>query len=309
LILTVKEYLDRYSKDADFHLFLREIFTHNVILFIGYGFNEYEVLDFLVTKSGISVPELPKHFILRPYYSGEETLLEFEEHYFAQLGVRVIPFNKDELGHVQLFYIIQKWRTEINQTTQFLVDTFEELRNAANNYDPNQESRILQLITEESINLEFLRQLSQSGNPAPWLKPLKDNGYFIPTNYPPTSRSFSVFLNQIAVLENIAKINSQLPSKKVIEDIIAIINSIIDYKDEKNHRIENDWIDRYIVRIIFLLPLDLMGDYYFDHIRRCLESNYDPILISGEIKETFIPKLIDNNAEQHLLKILDIIAL
>lgn len=307
LILTVKEYLDRYSQDADFQLFLREIFSNNVILFIGYGLNEYEVLDFLVTKSGISVPELPKHFILRPYYSGEETFLEFEEHYFAQLGVRVIPYNKDERGHIQLFYIIQKWKTEINQTTQFLINTFDELRNAANNYDLKEESRILQLITEGSLKLEFLRQLSQSPNPVPWLKPLRDNGYFIPKNYPSTSRSYSEFLSQMAVLENIAKINSLTPSKKVTEDVITIVNSIIEFKDENNKRFENDWIDRYIVRIIFLLPLDLIGDYYFDHLRRCLESNYDPILISGEIKETIIPKLVENNAEHHLLKILDII--
>lgn len=307
LILTAKEYLDRYSNDIDFRLFLKKIFTDNVVLFIGYGFNEYEVLDFLVTKSGISVPESPKNFILRPYYSGEETLLEFEEHYFAQLGVRVIPFNKDERGHVQLFYIIKEWKTEIIQTSPVLLNTFEELRGAANDYNPKEESRILQLITEEPFKLEFLRQLSQSGNPAPWLKPLMDEGYFIPKNYPPASQGYSEFLAQMAVLENIAKINSQHPSKNVTEDLITTINKIIDYKDENNKRIENDWIDRYIIKIIFLLPLDFIDDYYFDHLKRCLESNYDPILISGEIKETLIPKLIENNAENHLLKTLAII--
>ena len=307
LILTAKEYLDRYSNDIDFRLFLKKIFTDNVVLFIGYGFNEYEVLDFLVTKSGISIPESPKNFILRPYYSGEETLLEFEENYFAQLGVRVIAFNKDERGHAQLFYIIKEWKTEIIQTSTVLYKTFEELRSASNNYDPKEESRILQLITEKPFKFEFLRQLSQSGNPAPWLKPLKNNGYFIPKNYLPGSRDYSEFLAQITVLENIAKINSQHPSKNVTEDLITTVNKIIDYKDENNQRIENDWIDRYIVKIIFSLPLDFINDYYFDYLKRCLESNYDPILISGEIKETLIPKLIENNAENHLLKTLSII--
>ncbi|MFA4825765.1 MAG: SIR2 family protein [Methanoregula sp.] len=307
LILTVKEYLDRYSNDKDFRTFLKKIFSDNVILFIGYGFNEYEVLDFLVTKVEISVPEKPKNFILRPYYSWEETLLEFEKYYFEQLGVQVLAFNKDELGYLQLFPIIQKWTTEITQTSSDLYNTFDELRNAAINYDPKEESRILQLITEDSFKLEFLRQLSQSGNPIPWLRTLKDNEYFIPKIYPMNSRNFSEYLTQMSVLENIAKINSQNPTENVTDDLITIINKIIDYKDENNQRIENDWIDHYIVKIIFLLPLDLIGDNYFDYIRKCLESKYDPILISGEIKEILIPKLIENNAEHHILKILDII--
>jgi len=307
VILTVKEYLDRYSNDADFQRFLQEIFSSKVVLFVGYGLNEYEVLDFLITKTGMSIPEKPRHFILRSYYSGEETLLEFDEHYFSQLGVRVIAFNKDESGNNQLYEIIRKWKTEISQTTQFLIHTFEDIKKAANNYDPSDRDQILQLITEGSMRQEFFKQLSQSADPAPWLGPLKNNGYFVPKNYEVATPAYYDFLSQLAALENAAKINSVTPLKETTDTIVEIINSLIDYRDENGKRFENDWIDRYVVRIIFLLELDLIEDYYFNHVRMCLESNYDPLLISGEIEETLFPKLIENNAKTQILKILNII--
>lgn len=306
VVITVKQYFDRYNDDL-FQTFLKTIFEEKVILFIGYGLSEFEVLDFLITKSKVSPTEEGKHFILLPYFSGEETLVQFEEHYFSQMGITVIPYRKDEKGYVQLFDIIKEWNREIVLSSHFLHDKYEELEKAANNYDPSIEERIFQLIkNDKPLEFEFLRQLSNSKNPSPWLKPLKDNGYFNPQNNPTETSDYGSYWNVMGALEKIAKVNDLQPSKEITEDIKAIVGSIIDYRDEKKQRIENILTDRHIIRIIFYLPIDDIEDQYLDFINNCLLSYHEKILIEIEIKELVIPKLLENENCVLLNKILDI---
>jgi len=307
IVITVKDYLDRYN-DEKFQIFLQKIFSEKVILFIGYGLNEFELLDFLIIKSGgHSLPEA-RHFILLPYYTGEETILEYDEHYFSQFGITVIPYLKDEKGYGQLYDIIKKWNRDIILKTRFLHDSYDELKRAAYRYDSDNEDRIFQLFkNDRSLEFEFFRQLSKSKNPIPWLKPLKERGYFYPQNNPDSTAGYGSYWNAMASLENMAKINNLSPSPETTEEIISTINSIINYQDHKGQRIENPWTDRHLIRIIFLLPPEKISNLYFDFMKICLRSQYNPVFIAGEIQDVIIPKLFEKKIEDHLLKILDII--
>jgi len=306
VVITVKQYFDRYNDDL-FQTFLKTIFEEKVILFIGYGLSEFEVLDFLITKSKVLPTEEGKHFILLPYFSGEETLVQFEKHYFSQMGITVIPYRKDEKGYVQLFDIIKEWNQEILLISHYLHDKYEELEKAANNYDPSIEERIFQLIKNDNLlESEFLRQLSKSENPSPWLRPLKGNGYFNPQNNPMATSDYGSYWNAMGALENIAKVNNKDLSKEITGDIKAIIGSIIDYRDENKRRIENILTDRHIIRIIFLLPSDDINEQYLDFVKNCLHFYHENILIAIEIGEFVIPRLVENENCDLLLNILDI---
>jgi hypothetical protein len=111
IIFTVPQYLTRYRK-KDFTEFLIQIFSTYSIVFLGYGFEEYEILDFLVTRFGEETKEL-NHWILLPYYQGEGYLLAYDKEYFSPLGIDVIGFEKDIDGYGQLYKVIKKWRKEI----------------------------------------------------------------------------------------------------------------------------------------------------------------------------------------------------
>jgi hypothetical protein len=307
VVITVKQYFDRYN-DPQFRAFLKKIFEAKVILFIGYGLSEFEVLDFLITKSKISPSEEPRHFILLPYYLGEETLLEFERHYFSEMGVSVIPYRKDEKGYGQLFDIIKKWNQDILRQSRFLHDKYEDLKEAANDYKPEIESKIFQSIKNDKVlEFEFFKQLSVSENPTPWLKPLKDNGYFEPQKNPAPTKESVPYWNVMGSLENIAKVNNIHPTTDITDEIISIINSIIDYRDKNDKRIENFLTDRHLIRIIFLLPLNLISDHYIDFIKNTLHAYHERIIIAGEIGESIIPRLLENNNRELVLKILDIL--
>ena len=112
MIFTVNQYVSRYSvakkENEKFLSFLKDVFSKYIVLFIGYGVSEFELLDYVIAKGNISGK--PRHFILNPYYSEEKKILECDELYFKKLNINVIPFSKDKLGYNQLIEVLKRWR-------------------------------------------------------------------------------------------------------------------------------------------------------------------------------------------------------
>jgi hypothetical protein len=131
IIFTVPQYLNRYRK-KDFTDFLRQIFRSYSIVFLGYGLEEFEILDFLITKIGEETEEL-KHWILLPYYQGENYLWNYDKEYFSSLGIDVIGFEKDFDGYGQLYNVIKKWRKEILELSNIPHEDVKEMEETVDN--------------------------------------------------------------------------------------------------------------------------------------------------------------------------------
>jgi hypothetical protein len=114
LVMTVEEYVARYN-DSTFRSFLKESFfdKKNCFLFIGYGIDEMEIIDFLIQKysKGRDSLKLINHFyVLLPFFQQEEQLYEYEQMYFEQINMTVIPFSINASGYAQLDKILSLWR-------------------------------------------------------------------------------------------------------------------------------------------------------------------------------------------------------
>ena len=118
MILTTIQYLERYAgheiqKGTDgenpFLTFLKFLFKQNTVLFIGYGLQELEVLEYVLQKSDlvISGPNAElRHFILQGFFSHELPLAQNLERYYARFGVSLMPFSRDECDWDQLAQVI-----------------------------------------------------------------------------------------------------------------------------------------------------------------------------------------------------------
>jgi len=124
-ILTVQDYLDRYRK-GEFHAFLAAIFSEYSIIFLGYGLEEFEILDFLVTTMDRKQME-PKHCILLPYYKEEKYLQAFDADYFKPLGIKVVGYKKDVTGYAQLYTVIKKWKKELIGLTDMQYEAIKDM--------------------------------------------------------------------------------------------------------------------------------------------------------------------------------------
>ena len=119
LILTINDYLYHYQNEQ-IQSFLNHLFTTFTVLFIGYGLEEYELLEFLIHKSQLhtsshlnSGQKEIKHYLLYPLFSWEQTMLKFYQLYYEDLKIKLIPYKKDEKGYKQLYDVIKKWTPSI----------------------------------------------------------------------------------------------------------------------------------------------------------------------------------------------------
>ncbi|MDD5323358.1 MAG: SIR2 family protein [Methylococcales bacterium] len=116
LIFTVPKYIQRYTQDKEFKSFLSRIFGEYTVLFLGYGLAEFEILDFIVRDT----PRTPLHFMLSPFYSGEDNILDYEQSYYDDLHIKILGYEKDKNGYRQLIEVIKHWNEEITQLTTYL---------------------------------------------------------------------------------------------------------------------------------------------------------------------------------------------
>ena len=126
MVLTTVHYLDLYSShridgkgnpENPFLTFLQTLFQLKNVLFIGYGLNELEVLEYIVQK-GIkilpNIKEEPRHYILQGFFSHERELARSLESYFHQFGIGLLPFSRDERDWGELVVVIEYLAREIS---------------------------------------------------------------------------------------------------------------------------------------------------------------------------------------------------
>jgi hypothetical protein len=94
LIFTVPAYIQRYTADPEFSRFLGRVFREYTVLFLGYGVAEFEILDFILRNNPRNPALAPRHFMLSPFYSGEDNILGYEQTYYNDLGINILGMRK-----------------------------------------------------------------------------------------------------------------------------------------------------------------------------------------------------------------------
>lgn len=314
LVFTVPQYLKRY-KDPNFIQFMVNLFSKYTILFVGYGLGEFEVLDYLITKFDSSKEET-KHFILLPYYRGENRILEFDQYYYSSLGITVVPYEKDENGYNQLYEVLKNWNSVINQASTYLYGSFREIDEVIDNFEEIAANKVSQFIKNDKPQRDhFFKVLASCGDPSPWLEPLLAKGFFDPKENPSPQKVpntdgyyFRVeYWNVVGYLKNLATKNAIIPNRKITDTLAQIIDSIFEYRDENGNRVENYYTDSVLINIICKLPEEMFSEKHIGFIESALDSKLNIEYVASEIYKDVFPYLISNENKDLLLKLLDII--
>jgi SIR2-like domain len=126
MILTTRDYIKRYANDhrtGDASsenralTFLEHLFKNYTVLFIGYGLEETEILEYVILKAK---PERnaahneARHFLLQGFFSHEAALLRrLETYYLRECGIQLIPFLRDQKDHEQLLEALEDFAQSI----------------------------------------------------------------------------------------------------------------------------------------------------------------------------------------------------
>jgi hypothetical protein len=138
MILTTPQYVSHYSNDRrtgsdpienPVLTFLDDLFRNKVVLFVGYGLEELEILEYVMVKSaGLTVSGAePRHFLLQGFFSHEVVLMRSLRMYYRQCGVILIPFLKDSRDYDQLIEVLEKFATTIPASEPMIAQELLEM--------------------------------------------------------------------------------------------------------------------------------------------------------------------------------------
>ena len=120
MVLTTRDYIVRYANDRHTDdprkenrtlTFLDHLFRNKTVLFVGYGVEELEILEYVIHKSHL-LPDADqteaRHFMLQGFYSHEAELMRSLTQYYKQCDVQLLPFLKDTKDWHQLVDVLER---------------------------------------------------------------------------------------------------------------------------------------------------------------------------------------------------------
>ena len=145
MILTTHDYVrhyanDRLSGDAAKEnrvlTFLDFLFKNKTVLFIGYGLDELEILEYVILKAGRPAGTSgrePRHYILQGFFSHEEALLRsLKSYYLSECDIQLIPFRRDDKDWDQLLDVVEEFARRIPASNALVLQKAQEMEDLLN---------------------------------------------------------------------------------------------------------------------------------------------------------------------------------
>jgi len=109
MVVSTRDYLEHYATE-EVKSFLSDLFRRKSVLFMGYGLEEVEILEYIF-RNGRAVPEPhTRRYILQGFFNAEGRLFDLLSEYYREgFGAELIPFPRDQANYSQLTEILAAW--------------------------------------------------------------------------------------------------------------------------------------------------------------------------------------------------------
>ena len=125
MVITTKDYLEHYSSD-EVQTFLKYLFEKKTVLFLGYGLEEIEVLEYILRRGEVAsrIGDEPiRRYILQGFFNAEMALFELlREYYRESFGAELMGFPKDYKNYHHQVDILASWSKKLKFGGVALVD-------------------------------------------------------------------------------------------------------------------------------------------------------------------------------------------
>jgi SIR2-like domain len=125
MVMTTRDYIRRYANDRGSDdpalenralTFLEALFQNKTVLFVGYGLEDLEILEYVIQKarqqSTTGRPQA-RHFMLQGYFAHEYELMRSLTQYYAQCEIELIPFRRDLRDWAQLTEVLESFAGDL----------------------------------------------------------------------------------------------------------------------------------------------------------------------------------------------------
>jgi hypothetical protein len=141
MVMTTSQYLRHYANDHHspkpeeenrLLTFLEHLFKKKTVLFVGYGLEELEILEYVIQKARLPAKDgnmrEAKHFMLQGYFSHEVELMRaMRSYYLNECGIELIGFRRDEKDWAQLVDVLESFAARIPARDPMLAQELSEM--------------------------------------------------------------------------------------------------------------------------------------------------------------------------------------
>ncbi len=116
IVASTADYLNLYSNE-DNRDKLTQIFDKQTVVFIGYGLDELEILEFIFKAANRESGS--QFYLLLSLLSHElEVIQHLEQYYKEQLNVTLLTYCRDQEGYLALNQVVENWAKELEGLVQ-----------------------------------------------------------------------------------------------------------------------------------------------------------------------------------------------
>lgn len=315
MVISTREYLEHYDHKHVQH-FLRELFTKKIILFLGYGLEEAEILEHILRRGSAeeSIKDR-RRFALQGFFVNEEPLYKkLHQYYKKTFGVHLIGFVRDLRDYAQQESIISDWAQQIQVKKPSLDNTIvridEVLSNDTTIFSPDDEDLLERIDDKEELRSYFFRKVKG----LKWFSLLAARGYFDPERNPlpkPAKEEGYIDVPFWPALEYLVVTSSDLCSEGnriYAQKFIELIRSVTIYTI--NRKLSNFRTWWQLSKIIQNIPPMLIQENDIALVDYWLNDPYERGLILEEIGVKWLAALLESNddhCKRLAVKLLDII--
>ncbi|MFK7776943.1 MAG: SIR2 family protein [Gimesia sp.] len=140
MIYTTQQYVKHYANDHRVDdpekenrvlTFLESLFKEKTVVFIGYGLEELEILEYVILKArrmpGTDRHEI-KHYLVQGFFSHQRLLMEsMKQYYQDECGIELIPFLRDEKDWDALLDVVGELAEKVPCRELMRLQEFKEM--------------------------------------------------------------------------------------------------------------------------------------------------------------------------------------
>jgi len=129
MVMTTRDYIRHYANDRNSDdpslenrtlTFLDFLFQRKTVLFVGYGLEDLEILEYVVQKAkqqSSSGPPQARHFMVQGFFAHQYELMQSMTQYYAQTDIELLPFRRDQRDWAQLIEVLEDYGKELPAKT------------------------------------------------------------------------------------------------------------------------------------------------------------------------------------------------
>jgi hypothetical protein len=149
MVLTTYDYIQRYANDRGpgdattenrTLTFLEHLFKYHTVLFIGYGLEELEILEYVILKARRQRNKArneARHYLVEGFFSHETTLRRsMESYYLQECGIQLIPFLRDNKDRHQLIEVLENFAQSMPASAPLVLKQEQLLEELAKEMEP-----------------------------------------------------------------------------------------------------------------------------------------------------------------------------